>query len=133
MGLHHGLFSSRPFEGVTALFSTNGELRNQNLAGGDKKLPASQGLENRFPAISIPGELVQFQVINVHVAVEFVVGLHLKSIYFANNLFLLSPLIHLVEQIKHTPPEGWPGKIRWHGFPGSSQKMVGLVEFLFPI
>src|SRR5687768_12271245 len=69
-----GLASDR--EHLTALFSADGELRNQHFTSRREKFAATQRVEDGLPAIVVAREFCEPEIIDVHVCVGFEVWLH---------------------------------------------------------
>src|SRR5262245_6142940 len=63
---------------LAALLAAHSELGQQDLPGADKEPPVAQGIEDRLPPLVKAGKPVQLEVIDVHVAIEFVVRHHLE-------------------------------------------------------
>ncbi len=120
----------RDVDGAAAFLSADLEFRNQDFAGGHKKMASAQSVQDRLPAFIKSRELVEPQVIDVHVGVGLEIRLHAERIHFADDLLFGAPIRHVIQQVQHAPTQRGAGQVGLHGFPSRAQKTVGLEEGL---
>ena len=56
--------------------------------------------------------------------VHLIFRLYGEEIGFCQYLFLMAPVVHIIQEVKHAHAKAWKGQVGGNGFPGSAKKMV---------
>ncbi len=123
-----GLACRVKFQGLAGLFLADGELREEDFAGGDEECAGSEGMEDECPAIFVSGDFGEAEVVDVDVCVELCGVVDFEDIDFAEDVFSGIPVGGVVEEIEDAPAEAWFGEVCGHGFPCAAEVAIGFEE-----
>ena len=113
---------------VAAGFAADGEVGNQDFAGGHEEAAAAEDVEDGLPAFVEARDAVELHVVDVHVGVQLVRVVDREDIDFAGHVFPLAPVGHVVQQVEHALAELFARQVAGHRLPRAAEPEVGEEE-----
>ena len=90
--VYFGLAALDHWRVLTGTLTIHCEVRDQDFSCGDEKFSVTQCVQYRLPTVFELGDLVETQVVHIHVGIEFMVRFDLENVNFTKSDFGRSPV-----------------------------------------